>query len=160
MGSRLRGGKMKCPYCSSEEDKVIDSRTGKDGSSVRRRRECLKCSKRYTTHEYIEKIPLTVIKRDDRREPFDRQKLIQGIRIASSKRPVSVDTLEQLIDEVILAIEDLGKKEIESKIIGEEVMKRLKKLDDVTYIRFASVYRSFKDTSEFLEEVQHLLKNR
>ncbi|MDD2889931.1 MAG: transcriptional regulator NrdR [bacterium] len=151
---------MKCPYCSSEEDKVIDSRTGKDGSSVRRRRECLKCSKRYTTHEYIEKIPLTVIKRDGRREPFDRQKLTQGINIASSKRPISVDTLEQLIDEVILAIEDLGKKEIESKIIGEEVMKRLKKLDDVTYIRFASVYRSFKDTSEFLEEVKHLLKNR
>ncbi|MFA5032682.1 MAG: transcriptional regulator NrdR [bacterium] len=151
---------MKCPYCSSEEDKVIDSRTGKDGSSVRRRRECLKCSKRYTTHEYIEKIPLTVIKRDGRREPFDRQKLIQGISIASSKRPISVDTLEQLIDEVILAIEDLGKKEVESKIIGEEVMKRLKKLDDITYIRFASVYRSFKDTSEFLEEVKHLLKNR
>ncbi|MDD5530007.1 MAG: transcriptional regulator NrdR [bacterium] len=151
---------MKCPYCSSEEDKVIDSRTGKDGSSVRRRRECLKCGKRYTTHEYIEKIPLTVIKRDGRREPFDRQKLIQGIRIASSKRPVSIDTLEQLIDEVILAIEDLGKKEIESRIIGEKVMKRLKKIDDVTYIRFASVYRSFKDTSEFLEEVQHLLKNR
>jgi transcriptional repressor NrdR len=151
---------MKCPYCSSEEDKVIDSRTGKDGSSVRRRRECLKCGKRYTTHEYIEKIPLTVIKRDGRREPFDRQKLIQGINIASSKRPISVDTLEQLIDEVILAIEDLGKKEVESKIIGEEVMKRLKKLDDITYIRFASVYRSFKDTSEFLEEVKHLLKNR
>lgn len=151
---------MKCPYCESEEDKVIDSRTGKDGGSVRRRRECLKCGKRFTTYEYIEKIPLTVIKRDGRREPFDRQKLLQGIMTASSKRPVSIDDIEKIVDEVTSVLEDLGKKEVGSQIIGSEVMKRLKKLDDITYIRFASVYRSFKDTNEFLEEVQDLLKTR
>ncbi len=151
---------MKCPYCSFEEDKVVDSRVSKDGNAVRRRRECLKCSQRFTTYEYVEKVPLIVIKRDGRRESFSREKLLNGIRIASSKRPVSIDAIERVVNEVEASLDDLKTREIESCKIGEEVMKRLKTLDDITYIRFASVYRSFKDTDELLEEVVHLLEKK
>ncbi|MCK4306665.1 transcriptional repressor NrdR [candidate division WOR-3 bacterium] len=148
---------MKCPYCGFEEDKVVDSRISKDGNAVRRRRECLKCSKRFTTYEYVEKVPLTIIKRDGRREPFSREKLLNGIRIASSKRPVSIDAIERVVDEVEASLDDLKKREVESSKVGEEVMRRLKTLDDITYIRFASVYRSFRDTGELLDEVANLL---
>ncbi len=148
---------MKCPYCGFEEDKVVDSRVSKDGNAVRRRRECLKCSKRFTTYEYVEKVPLTIIKRDGRREPFSREKLLNGIRIASSKRPVSIDAIERVVDEVEASLDDLKKREVESSKVGEEVMRRLKTLDDITYIRFASVYRSFRDTGELLDEVANLL---
>jgi len=151
---------MRCPYCGFEEDKVVDSRISKDGNAVRRRRECLKCAQRFTTYEYIERIPLIVIKRDGRREPFSREKLLNGIRIASSKRPISMDDIERVVDEVDASIDDLKTREIDSYKIGEEVMRRLKTLDDITYIRFASVYRSFKDTGELLDEVANLLDRK
>ena len=151
---------MRCPYCGFEEDKVVDSRISKDGNAVRRRRECLKCAQRFTTYEYIERIPLIVIKRDGRREPFSREKLLNGIRIASSKRPISMDDIERVVDEVDASLDDLKTREIDSYKIGEEVMKRLKTLDDITYIRFASVYRSFKDTGELLDEVANLLDRK
>lgn len=148
---------MKCPFCSFGDDKVIDSRPGKDGASIRRRRECLKCGRRFTTYEYIEKISLMVKKRDGRREPFEREKLLQGIRIASRKRPISTEQIESIVNEISASLFDLGAKEVESREIGEKVMERLKQVDDVTYIRFASVYRSFKDTREFMEAVSKLL---
>ena len=148
---------MRCPYCGFEEDKVVDSRVSKDGNAVRRRRECLKCNQRFTTYEYVEKVPLTIIKRDGRREPFSREKLLNGIRIASSKRPISIDAIERVVDEVEVSLDDLKKREVDSYKVGEEVMRRLKTLDDITYIRFASVYRSFKDTGELLDEVANLL---
>lgn len=151
---------MKCPYCGFEEDKVIDSRAGKNGTSVRRRRECLKCGRRFTTYEYVEKAPLTVIKRDGRREPFDRDKLLKGMLIASSKRPVPREEIERICNEVETTLADSGAKEVSSRKIGQAVMRRLKRVDDITYIRFASVYRSFKDTGEFLGEVQALLKKK
>lgn len=151
---------MKCPYCGCEEDRVVDSRVGKNGTAVRRRRECLRCGQRFTTYEYIEKASLTVIKRDGRREPFSREKVLNGIRKASSKRPISIDQIERVVEDVEASISDLGVREISSYRIGEEVMKKLRSLDDITYIRFASVYRSFKDTGELLEEVGRLLEKR
>lgn len=147
---------MKCPFCGSNEDKVVDSRDAKNGNAIKRRRQCLKCGKRFTTYEYIEKTPIVVIKRDGRREPFDRQKLLRGIRIASSKRPISIEQLERIVDEVEASVSDIGIREVSSLKIGEQVMRRLKELDHITYIRFASVYRSFKDTGEFMEELKKL----
>jgi transcriptional repressor NrdR len=147
---------MKCPFCGFSEDRVIDSRDARNGNAVRRRRECSKCKQRFTTYEYIEKTPLIVVKRDDRREPFDREKLLKGIRIASSKRPISIDELERIVDGIEALFSDAGVREVSSLKIGEQVMHRLKNLDDIAYIRFASVYRSFKDVDELVEEAEQL----
>lgn len=147
---------MKCPFCGSEDNKVTDTRPGKEGKSVRRRRECLACSRRFTTYEYVEKSPLLVIKRDGREEPFDRQKLLLGIMTAAHKRPVTRVEIEKIVDEIEEGFCDLGNLTIPSKLVGEEVMKRLKEIDEVAYVRFASVYRDFKDKEEFLKEVNGL----
>jgi len=147
---------VKCPFCGSEENKVIDTRPGKEGKSVRRRRECISCIKRFTTYEYVEKSPLVVMKRDGREEPFDRQKLLLGITIAAHKRPIPREDIEKMVDEIEEGFSDLGNVAIPSKNIGEEVMKRLKTMDEVTYVRFASVYRAFEGKDEFLKEVKDL----
>ena len=148
---------MKCPFCGNEEDKVIDSRTSQEGRSVRRRRECEKCGKRFTTYEYVENVSLNVVKNDGRREDFDRQKLQRGIELACNKRPISLKKIASLVDEIEEELQGLSKKEITSKEIGELVMKKLKDLDEVAYVRFASVYHKFKDINEFLAELQGLL---
>jgi len=148
---------MKCPFCSHEEDKVVDSRTAQDGRAVRRRRECLKCGKRFTTYEFIETVSLTVVKNDARREPFDRQKLLRGMILACNKRPISEKKLESIVDEIEEELLALSKKEITSQEIGELVMKKLKDVDEVAYVRFASVYRKFKDKNEFFDELKGLL---
>ncbi|OGC76703.1 MAG: transcriptional regulator NrdR [candidate division Zixibacteria bacterium RBG_16_40_9] len=148
---------MKCPFCSHEEDKVVDSRTAQDGRAVRRRRECLKCGKRFTTYEFIETVSLTVVKNDGRREPFDRQKLLKGMVLACNKRPISEKKLEAIVDEIEEELLALSKKEITSPEIGELVMKKLKEVDEVAYVRFASVYRKFKDKNEFFDELKGLL---
>jgi len=148
---------MKCPYCGHEEDKVIDSRAAQDGRAVRRRRECLNCKERFTTYEYIENVTLTVVKSDERREPFDRQKLIHGMKLACNKRPVSVKKIESIADEIETQLQELSKSEITSKQIGELVMEKLKATDEIAYVRFASVYRKFQDKAEFLEEMKKLL---
>ncbi len=147
---------MKCPFCGSEDNKVIDSRSRKEGKSVRRRRECLSCKKRFTTYEYVEKSPLVVIKRDGREEPFDRQKLLLGIATAAHKRPIAREHIEKMVDDIEEAFSDLDNLSISSETIGEEVMKRLKQIDEVTYVRFASVYRDFENKDEFLKEVKEL----
>ncbi|HID94660.1 MAG TPA: transcriptional repressor NrdR [Candidatus Latescibacteria bacterium] len=149
---------MKCPYCGSLNDKVVDSRASKEGTAIRRRRECLDCKQRFTTYEYIEGAALTVVKANGRREPFDRQKLFNGINIACNKRPVSREEIDQMVEEIEAELYDLDSKEVSSKKIGELVMKRLKILDEVAYVRFASVYRKFKDKTEFMEELKQLLK--
>jgi len=148
---------MKCPFCGNEEDKVIDSRTSQEGRSVRRRRESEKCGKRFTTYEYVENVSLTVVKNDGRREDFDRQKLQRGIELACNKRPISLKKITSLVDEIEEELQGLSKKEVTSKEIGELVMKKLKDLDEVAYVRFASVYHKFKDINEFLAELQGLL---
>jgi len=147
---------MRCPYCSHGEDKVVDSRSSKEGRAVRRRRECLRCSQRFTTYEYIENVALTIIKNDQRREPYDRQKLMGGIVAACKKRPVSVKKVESIVDKIENAIEKSGKMEVPSTEIGRYVMTELYELDEVAYIRFASVYRKFKDISEFITEVKDI----
>jgi len=148
---------VKCPFCGHEEDKVVDSRNAQEGKAVRRRRECLACSKRYTTYEYVEKITLTVVKNDGRREDFDRQKLFKGITLACNKRPVSEEKINSVVAEIEEELQNNSRGEVTSQKIGESVMDRLKKLDEVAYVRFASVYRKFKDKSEFLEELRGLL---
>jgi transcriptional repressor NrdR len=145
---------MRCPYCGHEEDRVVDSRTSKEGSAVRRRRECLDCNRRFTTYEYIENISLTILKNDQRREAYDRQKLMQGITSACKKRPVSMKKIESIVDKIENQIEKLSKNEVSSAEIGKMVMDELYGLDEVAYIRFASVYRKFKDVSEFISEVK------
>ncbi|MBN1981300.1 MAG: transcriptional repressor NrdR [Chitinivibrionales bacterium] len=147
---------MKCPFCGFEEDKVVDSRTSKEGRAVRRRRECINCAKRFTTYEYIETFPLIVIKNDQRREPYDRQKLMAGIVSACKKRPISMKKIESVIDKIEAELERLSKTEIESRKIGNIVMQQLYHLDDVAYVRFASVYRNFKDKDEFINEIKGL----
>jgi len=147
---------MRCPYCSHGEDKVVDSRSSKEGRAVRRRRECLRCGQRFTTYEYIENVALTIIKNDQRREPYDRQKLMQGIVAACKKRPVSVKKVESIVDKIEYLIEKSGKMEIPSTDIGRYVMTELYELDEVAYVRFASVYRKFKDISEFITEVKDI----
>jgi transcriptional repressor NrdR len=148
---------MKCPFCGQEKDRVVDSRPSQDGRSVRRRRECESCGKRFTTYEYIEDVPLIVIKNDGRREPFDRQKLQRGIELACKKRPISVKRIASMVEEIEEELQNLSKTEITSKEIGETVMKRLKDLDEVAYVRFASVYHKFKDINEFMNELKNLL---
>ena len=148
---------MKCPFCGHEEDKVVDSRPSSDGRSVRRRRECLSCTKRFTTYEYVENVSMIVVKNDGRREPFDRQKLLKGIELACNKRPVSEKKIISLVEEIEEELQTLSKREITSKEVGALVMKRLKDLDEVAYVRFASVYHKFKDINEFMSELKGLL---
>jgi transcriptional repressor NrdR len=149
---------MKCPFCAFADSKVVDSRPDKEGSTIRRRRECESCGKRFTTHERVEEILPLVIKKDGRREPFDRMKLVAGVMKACEKRPVSVETIERLIDRLEIQMQESGEKEIPSKSLGEWVMTELHAIDQVAYVRFASVYRSFKDITEFMSELQELLK--
>jgi len=151
---------MKCPYCYNLEDKVIDSRISKDGETIRRRRECLACQKRFTTHEKIEETLPSIIKKDNRREPYDRKKILDGMKKACQKRPISIETLEETADRIEQALMERGIKEIESSQIGEKIMQELHELDDVAYVRFASVYRSFTDITDFMEEVKDVLKKR
>lgn len=151
---------MKCPFCSHTEDKVIDSRSSNEDKSVRRRRECLKCKRRFTTYEYIEEIPLMVIKKDGRREAFDRNKIISGILKACEKRPVSMEKAEAVVDKVEKELQKSFDKEVKAEDIGELVMDHLHKLDEVAYVRFASVYRQFKDINQFMRELKDLLSNK
>ena len=149
---------MKCPFCDQLENRVIDSRLSKDGHAIRRRRECTECKRRFTTYERVEiSIPL-VIKKDGRREHFDREKLKSGIMKACEKRPVSIDEIERFVDELERGIQEQGDREIPSETIGRRVMEYLRELDDVAYVRFASVYRSFKDLKEFMSELQDLIQ--
>jgi len=149
---------MKCPFCSFHDSKVVDSRPDKGGSAIRRRRECESCGKRFTTHERVEDIFPLVLKKDGRRENFDRLKVIGGIQKACEKRPVSVEQIEQMVDRLESRLQESGEREFPSTMIGEWVMNELHKVDQVAYVRFASVYRSFKDINEFMEELQDLLK--
>jgi len=151
---------MKCPFCGNLEDKVIDSRTSKEGDAIRRRRECLKCGKRFTSYERVEDMVPMVVKKDGRREPFDRPKILRGLEKACEKRPVSVDALEGIVDSIEKKLINLGVKEIQSTWVGEEVMSSLKELDKVAYVRFASVYRQFKDISELMNEVKTLFEQK
>lgn len=151
---------MKCPYCSFEDDRVIDSRPTDEGSAIRRRRECSKCLKRYTTYEKVENIPLMVIKKDKTRQNFDREKLLNGLLRACEKRPVSVHDLEKMVNEIETQAYNSLQREIASSMIGEMVMTRLKNLDEVAYVRFASVYRQFKDINTFMDELMKLLKDK
>jgi transcriptional repressor NrdR len=151
---------MRCPFCAHLEDKVVDSREGKDGRVIRRRRECLKCAKRFTSYERIDEIPLMVIKKDDRREPFDRNKIMAGLRRACEKRPVSTAAMEQVIDEIEQMLQDSPEREIPTVTIGEKVMERLRGLDSVAYVRFASVYRQFQDVDQFMRELKEILEQR
>lgn len=151
---------MKCPYCNQINNKVIDSRLGKDGRMIRRRRECLPCRRRFTTYEKLEEILPMLIKKDGRREPFDRGKIISGIRKACQKRPISITKVEEFVDSLELYFQELGKKEIESSEVGEKVIQKLKEWDEVAYVRFASVYRQFKDLNEFMNELEGILRSR
>jgi len=149
---------MKCPFCGYEESKVIDSRPTDEGEKIRRRRECLKCNKRFTTYEMIESLPIIVIKKDKTRETFDRDKLLNGLMRACEKRPVSIETLEKLIDDIQVVIQNSLDREVRSEKIGELVMEKLKDIDEVAYVRFASVYRQFKDINTFMDELSKLLR--
>ena len=151
---------MKCPFCNFTDSKVVDSRPTDEGTSIRRRRECLKCMKRFTTYETVERLPLMLVKRDGTREPYDRNKLLAGVMKASEKRPVPQARLEQLVDAVEQKLFGTLETEISSQKIGEMVMEELKHVDEVAYVRFASVYRQFKDINTFLEELNSLLKSR
>ncbi len=151
---------MKCPFCGHVEDKVVDSRLRREGDAIRRRRECLSCQRRFTTHERVEDILPMVIKKDNRREPFDRKKIMDGMVRACEKRSVSMDTIEAIVDRIERKFQDRMEKEIRSQEIGEEVMKALHETDDVAYVRFASVYRSFKDLNDFMNELEEILKLR
>ena len=149
---------MKCPYCGEENTKIIDSRPAEENNAIRRRRQCLKCKKRFTTYEKVENIPLIVIKKDDIREPYDRGKIEAGIVRSCHKRPVSYEQIVSAVEDVENKIFNMEKKEISSRVIGEIVMERLKELDQVAYVRFASVYREFKDVNTFMDELKKLLK--
>ncbi len=150
---------MKCPFCGFEESKVIDSRPTDEGQRIRRRRECLKCGKRFTTYEIIESLPIIVIKKDTSRETFNRDKLMTGLLRACEKRPVSIDTLDSMIDDIETNLQNSLDREVSSEKIGELVMEKLKKIDEVAYVRFASVYRQFKDINTFMKELNKLLQN-
>ncbi len=151
---------MKCPFCGLNTDKVVDSRETADSSAVRRRRECLKCKKRFTTYEYVEKIPLMVVKKDGRREAFSREKILAGLLKACQKRPVGLEELSKVAYSIEQQLLDRNKQEVSSEEIGEFVMKHLDKIDAVAYVRFASVYRQFKDVNEFMKELKILLDKR
>ncbi len=147
---------MKCPYCGNAKDRVVDSRDSGSGSAIRRRRECTSCKRRFTTYERIEEIPFMVIKKDGRREPFDRGKLTAGLNRACEKRPIPTKALMRVVEDVEQMLQDSNEREVEAAAIGEMVMDRLKKLDKVAYVRFASVYRQFEDVQEFMAELQDL----
>src|SRR3989338_6458645 len=151
---------MKCPFCGHTEDKVIDSRSSNEDKSVRRRRECEQCKKRFTTYEYIEEVPLMVIKKDGRREAFDRNKIISGILKACEKRPVGMEKVEDVVDKVEKELQKSFDKEVKAQTVGNLVMEHLHKLDEVAYVRFASVYRQFKDINQFMKELKGLLSQR
>jgi transcriptional repressor NrdR len=151
---------MKCPFCSFEEDKVVDSRSTKEGKAIRRRRECLNCGKRYTTYEHIESVPLTVVKKDGAREAFDMGKLVTGLYTACKKRPVSREKIQEIAEDIESKISSLKTEEIHSQIIGELVMKALKQVDEVAYMRFASVCRNFSEVSEFLTEIHGMSRSQ
>ena len=151
---------MKCPFCGFVNDKVVDSRESKEGESIRRRRECMKCEKRFTTYERIDEIPYMVVKKDGRREKFDRQKVLSGLLHACEKRPVSIGKMEQIVNEAEAFILDSPERERKTSELGELIMNRLKKHDKVAYVRFASVYLDFKDVKEFMAELKDLLKNK
>jgi transcriptional repressor NrdR len=148
---------MKCPFCGHAENKVIDSRISKDGKAVRRRRECLNCTKRFTTYEYVEDVLPMVVKKDGRREQFDRQKILTGIKKACEKRPISMESIDKLVENVEQACQEMQLEEISSTLIGEKIMNELKAFDGVAYVRFASVYRQFRDVGEFMSELKDLL---
>lgn len=148
---------MKCPFCNYKEDKVVDSRAIQNDTAIRRRRECIKCRKRFTTYEYIEEASFMVVKKDGQRQPFDRKKILSGIIKACEKRPISIDKMEEIVVFIERAIQKKPIREIPSTKIGELVMERLKQLDDVAYVRFASVYRQFKDVSQFMLELKDIL---
>ena len=149
---------MKCPFCSSENTRVIDSRPADDNNSIRRRRLCDDCGKRFTTYEKVETMPLIVIKKDNNREPYDREKIVAGIVSSCHKRPVSISSINAMVDEIETKIFNIGEKEIPTTTIGAIVMEELKKLDEVAYVRFASVYREFKDVNTFMDEIKKILK--
>ncbi|OGP58611.1 MAG: transcriptional regulator NrdR [Deltaproteobacteria bacterium RBG_13_49_15] len=151
---------MKCPFCGELDNKVIDSRLGKDGDVIRRRRECITCNRRFTTYEYIEEIPIMIIKKDGRRELFSREKVRSGMKRACEKRNISIHVIEEFIDNLERDLKEAGEKEIPSRWIGEKIMAKLHELDDVAYVRFASVYREFKDVNDFFAELKTLLNKQ
>jgi len=151
---------VKCPFCDELEDKVVDSRMAKEGEVIRRRRECLGCKRRYTTYERVDEILPVVVKKDGRRESFDRSKTLAGLKKACEKRPISTATIEAVTDRIEKRIQEMGETEIESRIVGEELMKELHQLDQVAYVRFASVYREFKDIDQFMDELRTLAQQR
>ena len=151
---------MKCPFCGYTESRVIDSRPTDEGERIRRRRECLKCSKRFTTYEIIENVPIVVIKKDKSRETFDRNKLLSGLLRACEKRPVSIDTLERIVDEIETLLQNSLDREVSSQRIGTYAMEKLKTVDEVAYVRFASVYRQFKDINSFMEELSKIINSK
>jgi transcriptional repressor NrdR len=148
---------MKCPFCTHDDTRVVDSRLGKEGNNIRRRRECVDCERRFTTYERVEETLPLVIKKDGRREAFDRQKIISGIQRACEKRPVSIATIEKVVDQMEVSLQECGEKEIPASRIGESVMEALQALDEVAYVRFASVYRQFRDINEFMSELTDIL---
>jgi transcriptional repressor NrdR len=152
--------KMKCPFCGNEDSKVIDSRPSDEGERIRRRRECIKCFKRFTTYEIIESLPLIVVKKDKSRQAFDREKLISGMLRACEKRPVPIDTLERAVTEIEYTLQNGLDREVSSQKVGELAMDKLKGIDEVAYVRFASVYRQFRDINTFMDELTKLLKDR
>ena len=151
---------MKCPYCGDQKSKVVDSRHSEDGQSIRRRRECLSCQKRFTTYETVESLPMVVIKRDNSRQSFDRNKILNGMLRACEKRPVAMADLELAVDEIEQSLQNSLDREVSTSQIGELVMERLKPLDEVAYVRFASVYRQFKDINSFMRELNKILEER
>jgi transcriptional repressor NrdR len=151
---------VKCPFCDDVEDKVVDSRMAKEGEVIRRRRECLSCKRRFTTYERVEETMPVVVKKDGRREPFDRLKIVSGLKKACEKRPISMATIEAVADRIEKRLQESGETEIASPLVGEEVMKELSQLDQVAYVRFASVYREFKDIDQFMDEIKALAQQR
>jgi len=151
---------VKCPFCDELEDKVVDSRMAKEGEVIRRRRECIGCRRRYTTYERVEEILPVVVKKDGRRETFDRGKILSGLKKACEKRPISMATIEAAADRLEKRIQELGDNEIQSRVVGEEVMRELSQLDQIAYVRFASVYREFKDIDQFMDELKTLAQQR
>ncbi len=156
----MEGCFMKCPFCFYEESKVIDSRPTDEGERIRRRRECLKCGKRFTTYEIIETVPVIVIKRDKSRQVFDRSKILSGLLRACEKRPVSIETLEKIVDEMEFTLQNSPDREVPSERIGELAMEKLKDIDEVAYVRFASVYRQFQDIQTFMDELKSMMKTK
>ena len=151
---------MRCPFCAHIEDKVVDSRESKEGDSIRRRRECLQCGRRFTSYERIDEIPYMVVKKDGRRELFDRQKILNGLMRAGEKRPVSMSQLETIVDDIEKAVQDSADREMPTSEVGKTIMRRLKALDKVAYVRFASVYLEFEDVTEFMNELKALVSSR